>query len=101
MPDRCDVAVLGAGAAGLAAACDLARAGLDVHVLEARDRCGGRIHTHRDADAVLPVELGAEFVHGRSDTVFDLVDAARLCAVELPDRHWTVARGRHAELTNL
>src|SRR5690606_3496506 len=31
----------------------------------------------------------------------DLVDAARLCAVELPDRHWTVARGRHAELTNL
>ena|SRR2546425_12984645 len=40
-----DVAIIGAGMAGLSAARDLARVGLDVVVLEARDRVGGRIHT--------------------------------------------------------
>jgi monoamine oxidase len=38
-----DVAVLGAGLGGLSAARDLARAGCDVVVLEARDRPGGRV----------------------------------------------------------
>src|SRR5579862_5475214 len=38
-----DVAVLGAGLAGLSAARDLERSGADVIVLEARDRVGGRV----------------------------------------------------------
>jgi monoamine oxidase len=40
-----DLIVVGAGAAGLAAAVELGRAGLAVTVLEARERIGGRIFT--------------------------------------------------------
>ena len=42
-----DVIVLGAGLAGLSAAPDLALAGSDVLVLEARDRAGGRVEQTR------------------------------------------------------
>ena len=62
---ECDVAIVGGGAAGLAAAAALARNGLAVCVLEARDRAGGRVLTRRDPDVAVPLELGAELVHGR------------------------------------
>ena len=42
-----DVIVLGAGLAGLSAARDLMHGGLDVRVLEARDRVGGRVKQTR------------------------------------------------------
>ena len=79
------VVVVGAGPAGLSAARVLHRAGVDVTVLEARDRIGGRVHTEtlperRVApsatsgfgskaleEVALPatkVDLGASFVHG-------------------------------------
>ncbi len=58
-----DVVVVGAGAAGIAAARSLRGAGRDVTILEARDRVGGRVWTTRDL-APFPVELGAEYVHG-------------------------------------
>lgn len=61
---RPDAVVVGAGAAGLAAAVELARSGRRVLVLEARDRAGGRIDTHRDAGWPIPLEGGAEFEHG-------------------------------------
>jgi monoamine oxidase len=56
------VVVVGAGAAGLAAAQQLAEAGFEVKLLEARERIGGRIWT-ADLDGS-PVDLGASWVHG-------------------------------------
>lgn len=58
-----DVVVVGAGAAGLAAARKLADAGRSVFVLEARDRIGGRMFTDTRSMSQ-PIELGAEFIHG-------------------------------------
>lgn len=55
--------VIGAGVAGLAAARLLRRAGLNVQVLEADERIGGRIHTDRTLG--VPVERGATWIHGR------------------------------------
>ncbi len=55
--------IIGAGMAGLSAAHDLHTANDTVIVLEARDRIGGRVYTDR-AFAGVPVEFGAEFVHG-------------------------------------
>lgn len=57
------VLVIGAGAAGLAAAQALRQAGQAALVLEARGRIGGRVATSR-AWPDAPVELGAGWVHG-------------------------------------
>jgi monoamine oxidase len=88
--DRYDIAVLGAGAAGLAAARVLAQAGKRVVLLEARDRIGGRIFTHHavpSQSAAVPMELGAEFIHGLPQATWDLVKEARLETYELDGDH--------------
>jgi monoamine oxidase len=54
--------VIGAGLAGLAAAYRLKNAGWTVTVLEARDRIGGRVFSHKDQETGLVCELGAEWV---------------------------------------
>src|SRR6516164_7047381 len=72
LPDRADVVVIGAGAAGVFALRELVRAGLTAIGLEARNRIGGRIFTRRTL-ARHPIELGAEFVHGTNNIVHRLV----------------------------
>ena len=79
-----DVAVIGAGAAGLAAARDLAGAGKRVCIVEARQRAGGRIHTLHVPDLPLPLELGAEFIHGEAQDTFSIVEDAEVALSE-PD----------------
>jgi monoamine oxidase len=74
--------VIGAGAAGLAAAQALARAGRSVLVLEARERVGGRCWTRRMPGLEIPVELGAEFIHGEAKVTHALLKRAGLAAVE-------------------
>jgi len=77
-----DVLVIGAGAAGLAAAAELSRAGRSILLVEARDRVGGRCLTRRLPGLPVPVELGAEFIHGRPEATFSLLQKAGIPAVD-------------------
>ena len=79
---RSDAVVIGAGAAGLAAARVLAQHGTAAIVLEARDRVGGRILTREDPALPVPIDIGGEFVHGASETTFALLRAANTVAID-------------------
>jgi monoamine oxidase len=92
-----DVIVIGAGAAGLAAADALARAGRSVLVLEARDRIGGRCWTRRMPGLAAPVELGAEFIHGEAASTLALLGRAGLPGVDSTRTQRFLDRGRLRE----
>jgi len=88
-----DVVVIGAGAAGLAAADALSRAGRSVVVLEARSRIGGRCWTQRMPGLPVPVELGAEFIHGEAQSTLALLERAGVPGVD-STRTQRYVRGR-------
>jgi monoamine oxidase len=83
-----DVAVIGGGVAGLSAARDLTTAGLTVEVLEARQRIGGRVLTIHDPSVAVPVEIGAEFVHGSAPQTEDLMREASLTLCDVNGDRW-------------
>ncbi|HZJ10128.1 MAG TPA: FAD-dependent oxidoreductase, partial [Trueperaceae bacterium] len=80
--EKVDVLVLGAGVAGLAVAHSLVDTDLDVLVLEARDRLGGRTYTDKHF-AGFPLEFGAEFVHGEHVATWEWIERLGLTTV-----HW-------------
>jgi len=88
------VVVVGAGAAGLAAARALTADGIDVVVLEARDRIGGRVLTHHGVNLASPVELGAEFIHGAAPELDDILSDAKLSAHDITGCRWLAKDGR-------
>ena len=92
-PQPQQIVVIGAGAAGLMAARELARAGRMVTILEARDRCGGRIHSLRAAEFGYPAEGGAEFVHGEAPVTRGLLREAGVCLLPIQGTRWTVENG--------
>jgi monoamine oxidase len=84
---------VGAGVAGLAAARVLHDAGIRAVVVEARDRIGGRILTVRDAQSAIPIELGAEFVHGESHSLWSILRDAHLAVCDVSAPHVTIDGG--------
>ncbi len=89
-----DVIVVGAGAAGLAAAADLGRAGLSVIILEARDRVGGRMFTQCDPVCQAPIELGAEFIHGLPPEIWEPLQARKVRVTEVSGEPVCFRQGR-------
>jgi monoamine oxidase len=85
----CDVVVVGAGVAGLVAARALRAAGLDVRVLEARDRVGGRILNEPIPGTDQVIEMGGQWVGPTQHEVNKLI--AELGLATFP----TYDTGRH------
>ena len=92
MDFNADAIIVGAGVAGLAAATKLTRAGINVQVIEARDRIGGRIYTLHDLG--LAMELGAEFVHGKPREIWDLIGGSTEQVDEMEGTNWCIREGQ-------
>ncbi|MDA9547165.1 MULTISPECIES: NAD(P)/FAD-dependent oxidoreductase [unclassified Bradyrhizobium] len=80
LPSSVDVAIIGAGAAGLGAAHALTDTGLSVIVLEARDRLGGRAWTVQ-ASPEVTFDVGCGWLHSADKNCF--VPIARQLGFEL------------------
>jgi monoamine oxidase len=94
-----DVVIIGAGVSGLAAAAELRNSGLSILVLEARDHVGGRAWTRHEPDISAPIELGAEFIHGRIPETFELLREVGQAAVDASGAHWTLREGKLVQNT--
>lgn len=92
------VAIVGAGVAGLAALRLLADRGIRAVVIEARDRIGGRILTVHDERLPHAIELGAEFIHGSAEGLVEMLQPARLAACRINGDRW---RMRNRRLTKM
>src|SRR6266581_1201751 len=85
--------IVGAGAAGLMTARELARAGKRVTIVEARDRCGGRIDPLPTEEFGYPAEGGAEFVHGAAPVTRSLMREAGLSLLPRAGTRWSTRTG--------
>jgi monoamine oxidase len=90
---RSDVLVLGAGAAGLAAVDELCCPRRSVLLLEGRTRIGGRVWTRRRRGLAVPLELGAEFIHGEAEPTRALLRGGD-AFIDVPAAHWMRRGGR-------
>src|SRR5262245_42722878 len=102
MPDTYDVAVVGAGPAGLAAAVESAAAGLGVVLIDAAGQPGGQYWRHYDESHARPDDLRGH--HGRRtftrlrERLDVLVGAGRIRY--LPGHQvWLITRGESGEFT--
>ncbi|HEX4181940.1 MAG TPA: NAD(P)/FAD-dependent oxidoreductase [Caulobacteraceae bacterium] len=86
MTDEVDIAIVGAGAAGLAAAKRLRDAPLSIIVLEARSRTGGRAHTVIAGG--YPVDEGCGWLHSANRNPFVRIAESLGVVVDKTTTHW-------------
>jgi monoamine oxidase len=89
-----DVIIVGGGVAGLAAADMLSAEGKSVVLLEGRARLGGRIETRHDPAWPLPIERGAEFIHGKPMETWEIVQAGACSLYNVTNEHWVYEQGK-------
>ncbi|MGZ3951840.1 MAG: flavin monoamine oxidase family protein [Flavisolibacter sp.] len=92
-----DVLIIGAGAAGLMAAWELAQTGKIAAIIEAKPHVGGRTYTINDNHFDLPVELGAEFVHGDLPLTKLLLEKAGVLKYKVKGDIWHNEEGSLAQ----
>lgn len=80
-----DVAIIGAGLAGLSAAHDILRAGLSCVILEARDRVGGKTWSQPLADGRGMIEFGAAWINDVNQT--KMIALARRYGLEVIEQN--------------
>ncbi len=91
-----DIAIIGAGAAGIAAATRLRDTGRSIVVLEARDRVGGRCTTQTGLFST-PIDLGAHWLHNApKNPLVPLLQAKNLELYFDSDRERLLVNGREA-----
>ncbi|MGH7022284.1 MAG: flavin monoamine oxidase family protein [Caulobacteraceae bacterium] len=87
MNDHYDIAIVGAGAAGLAAARRLRGEPLEVVLLEARDRVGGRAWTIAPRPG-MALDAGCEWLHSATRNVFAPLIEAKGLTLDRTPAHW-------------
>ncbi|KAK5062974.1 hypothetical protein LTR84_005050 [Exophiala bonariae] len=96
------VAVIGAGMAGLRCSIVLARSGMQVTLIEARDRVGGRIHQQRCGGHL--VDMGPNWIHGTAGNPISAIAEKTNAVVVSPDEDGALfdsdGRRRPAEQAN-
>lgn len=86
---------------GLMAAFHLTQRGVPVRVFEARERIGGRTMTVAEDGCAVPLELGAEFIHGAAEPTMALADAADVPVSRVADTHARFDDGKFHDLGNM
>lgn len=92
-----DTIIIGAGAAGLMAARELGSSGEKIAIIEARDRLGGRINTIKPDGFTVPLETGAEFIHGNLPVTLSLLKQAGISFHSMRGKTYQVKRGNLLE----
>lgn len=98
MENKAEILIIGAGASGLMAAYELARAGKKVIVVEARDRIGGRISPLDEKRFGYPAQAGAEFVHGEAVYTKALIKEAGLTYIVDDNELWSARGGEFSKM---
>lgn len=86
MKSDTEVAIIGGGAAGVAAARHLHDAGIDCLIIEARDRLGGRALT--EVHAGFPVDLGCGWLHSADKNEWTKIAQAQGRAIDRTPPPW-------------